>query len=193
MKNKIAAFICLLALMALLPAAVVNISGKSAENSISTDDSAKAADEKDKLICEYAENISDISFCDEALKVAVIIANSNYFSDDFETNKNFNSNSELYKKIRTIYNSNKELYITYNSEVVFIPCSFCSDGNTKTSEKYPYLCPVASPWDCGCSHYSKENECTGVSMYGIDHLCKKGYTAENALKYYLPLLEVKKT
>lgn len=196
MKNKIAAFISLLALMALLPAAVVNISGKKAENSIATDDSAKNADNKEKIICAYAEELSDISFCDETLKAAVIIANTNYLSGmpgNFEIKDDYISNSELYIKINKIYNSKKEVYFTYNNKAVFIPGAICSNGNTKISDKYTYLCPVASPWDSGCSQFSNDRECIGVSMYGINYLCQKGYTAENALKYYLPMLKIKKT
>lgn len=193
MKNKIAAIISLLALMALLPAAVVNISGKSAENSVATNDSAESSDDKSIKICSYAEKLSNNNFCDEALKAAVIIANTNYLSGNFEKTGNFNSNAELFNKIHKIYNSNKENYLSHNNKAVFIPSSVCSNGNTISSEKYPYLRPAASPWDSECGEFSEDSECTGVSMYGINYLCQKGYTAENALKYYLPLLEVKKT
>lgn len=187
MKKKIAAIFCLLLIMGMLPLTVVSLSGKSSENGCSTADSSSDLHK----ISAYAANMCNSDFCDEALKAALIIARTNYLSGQ-KDNENY-SDKELYNKINNIYNSENELYLSYNGEAKFIPHSFCSNGTTTKSEKYGYITPVASPWDCGCAEFSKDNKCEGVSMYGINYLCNKGYSAEEALKHYLPRFEIKKT
>lgn len=188
MKNKIAAFFSLLVIMAMLPAAVVNISGKNSDIQASTPDSAIADDKKESTVCTNAAGMCEDDFCDEAVKAALIIANTNYMSGD-ESKAEYNSNTELLNKIKSVYNSNSELYLTYNDKPVYIPHSSCSNGETVKSGKYEYLCPVASPWDVDCPGYSKDIKCEGVSMYGVDYLCKNGYSAEESLGYYLPELK----
>ena len=191
MKKKIAAFLCLLLIMGILPLVVVSLSGKAGDYSKSTADSADGLHNEDPRICAIAANMCGSDFCDEALKAALIIAKTNYISGQKE-NDNY-SDKELYNRIADIYNSNKEIYLTYKEEVKYIPHSFCSNGSTVKSEKYDYISPAASPWDCGCAEFSKGNKCEGVSMYGINYLCGKGYSAQDALKHYLPRFEIKKT
>ena len=190
MKSKIAAFLCLLIMMAFIPAAVVGISGKSDNALSSTPDSAVNNDEKKQAVIKFAESICDKDFCDESLKAALIIAESNYLSGgDIKVSEN-NSDKELYNRIERIYNSNNKIYFTYNEKAVYIPCSACSNGATVSSGKYEYLSTAASPWDCDCPEYNKDIACEGVSIYGVDYLCKKGYSAEDTLKYYLPKLKI---
>ena len=59
------------------------------------------------------------------------------------------------------------------------------DGDV-VSDNYPYLTSVASPWDCLSEEYDENLRCVGVSMNGVNYLCAKGYSAEDALLYYLP-------
>ncbi len=190
MKSKIAAFICLLIMMALIPAAVVGMSTNKASVTSSTSDSAVIGDDKIQKVVKIAEGLSCVDFCDEALKAALIIAESNYLSGNYNENVNNSSNKELYSRIESIYNSNNEIYLTYNDKPVYIPCSVCSNGATAENEKYNYLCSVASPWDCDCQSFNNDIACEGVSMYGVDYLCKKGYSAEETLEYYLPKLKI---
>lgn len=200
MKNKIAAFLCLLIVMGMLPTAVVSLSksGKAAAEASATVDSAEetAASTKkndaSKNIISSAADICAEDFCDEALKAAVIIANTNYKAAGEVSDTDYNSDSELFKRLENIYNSKKELYITYDDQIRYIPRSYCSNGVTKNSEKYDYIRSVASPWDCESEEYSEENICEGVSMYGVNYLCENGYSAEEALKWYLPESNVKK-
>lgn len=190
MKKKIAAFLCLLIIMGILPMTVVNLSGKSTESGGATADFASDTDKKENVICAYAANMCDSDFCDEAINAALIIARTNYISGQKEDD-NY-SDKELYMKISKIYISNRELYLSCNGKTNYIPHSFCSNGATVKSGKYEYIKAVASPWDRDSPLFSEENKCEGVSMYGINYLCEKGYSAEEALKYYLPVFEVKK-
>lgn len=177
-------------MMALIPAAVVGMSGNKVKTASSTPDSAANGDFKKQAVIKIAESICYDDLCDEALRAALIIAESNFLSGKSSDQSNNNSNEELLKRIEKLYNSNSEIYFTYNENAVYIPCSVCSNGATAKSEKYNYLCSVASPWDCDCQSFNNGNACEGVSMYGVDYLCKKGYSAEDTLKYYLPKLKI---
>ncbi len=190
MKSRIAAIICLLILMALIPAAVVGMSGNNIKMTSSTPDTAVKSDDKSQTVINTAVSLCGKDFCDEALKAALIIAESNYLSGTkMKTNDN-SSDKELYNRVEQIYNSNNKIYFTYNEKAVYIPCSACSNGATVTSGKYEYICPVASPWDCDCPEYNKDIACEGISMYGVNYLCEKGYSAEDSLEYYLPKLKI---
>ncbi len=190
MKSRIAAIICLLILMALIPAAVVGMSGNNVKMTSSTPDTAVKSDDKSQTVINTAVSLCGKDFCDEALKAALIIAESNYLSGTkMKTNDN-SSDKELYNRVEQIYNSNNEIYFTYNEKAVYIPCSPCSNGKTVKSDKYEYLSSVASPWDIDCASYSIDNKCEGVSIYGVNYLCEKGYSAEETLEYYLPKLKI---
>ncbi len=191
MKKKITAFFCLLLIMGMLPLTVVSLSGTSLENSGSTADSAAVLHNDEQYICAIAANMCGNDFCDEALRAALIIARTNYISGQKE--KDNYSDKELYNRIIKIYNSNKEIYLSYKDKATYIPHSFCSNGSTVNNEKNGYTSSVASPWDFGCAEFSKDNKCEGVSMYGINYLCSKGYSAEEALMHYLPYFDIKKT
>ena len=207
MKNKIAAFLCLLIIMGMLPAAVVSLSSKNveAEATSSTPDSAPKI-QKTTAAAESAGGNNDISatiisaaaemckedFCSEALRAAVILANTNYKTAGETADNNYNSDTELYKQLTEVYNSNKELYILHNGKAAYIPHSFCSNGVTVNSEKYDYIRSAASPWDCESDEYSSNLSCEGVSLFGVNYLCENGYSAEKALGWYLPDCEIKK-
>ena len=61
-----------------------------------------------------------------------------------------------------------------------------SNGCTAVSAEFPYLSPIASPWDCLNAQADEQAACIGVSLCGVDYLCERGYSAEQALCYYLP-------
>lgn len=181
MKKKFAAIISLMVIMGMLPVAVVSLSGKSVSIGASTPDSAN---DKEKTVCACAAVMCESGFCDEALRAALIIAETN-LAAGFDEDINY-SDKELYNRIVGIYDSEKEKYISFDGKPVYIPHSSCSNGVTVKNEKYTYLSPVASPWDCECRNYSADISCEGASMYGINRLCEKGFSAEDALGYYLP-------
>ena len=41
------------------------------------------------------------------------------------------------------------------------------------------------------SGFDKNAECAGVSLKGVDYLCRHGFSAEQALLHYLPGFEIK--
>ena len=96
----------------------------------------------------------------------------------------FDSSEELKERVRAVYFSDKELL--WQNETKYIPVSPLSNGQTQTDDNYPYLTSVASPWDCLSEEYDENLRCVGVSMNGVNYLCTKGYSAEDALLYYLP-------
>ena len=70
------------------------------------------------------------------------------------------------------------------------PYSETSNGTTYKNENYKYIHSVASPWDCYQTDFDANAECVGVSLSGIDYLCKNGCSAEEALLWYLPDFEI---
>lgn len=196
MRNKIIALICMLLAMAALPLTVVGFSGHSSaasEKSATKDSAEKKVDNSD-IICKTAAKICGEDFCDEAVRAALILVNTNYiFDENSVDNSGFNSSEELISRIKQVYYSVSELYLNKEGEISYIPYSEISNGKTVESKDYPYLYSVASPWDCFDENYDEDYECVGVSMRGINYLCENGYSAEEALLWYLPDFEVKKS
>ena len=192
LKNRFIALVLFLFVMAALPLSVVRCDRD--DSSAGTRDSASppstapvtqtlAAEQPDnqkKAIC-YAASLCREDFCDEALRAAVILANTN--RDSWDENS-FDSPEELKKRIHSVYSSEKELF--YQNESKSIPVAPLSNGQTLSDDRYPYLTAVASPWDCLTKDYDENLSCVGVSMNGVNYLCTKGYSAEEALLYYLP-------
>ena len=68
-----------------------------------------------------------------------------------------------------------------------VPFAPCSNGNTQASGT---LGSVASPWDCFSPRYDPQNQCSGVSLDGVDYLCKNGLDKEEAIRWYLPEVKI---
>lgn len=135
-------------------------------------------------------NLCEMSFCDEAIKAVAIIQRTNSVLDKKSYGKpQNNSDKELLDRVGQIYNSNTEILI-HKNKPVSVPLSSCSNGFTVKDKRYPFLEEVASPWDCFCKSYSESLSCAGVSINGINYLCQKGLSAEEALKWYLPKLSI---
>ncbi len=137
-----------------------------------------------------AAELCGSGFCDEALKAAAIIARTNSAAGRSTAESADNiSDKELYDRVRSIYYSDKEI-LSYSGKPVFIPASMSSNGSTENSSSLEYLDEVASPWDAFSENYSESLCCEGVSMNGIDYLCRCGMSAEEALLWYLPRLKI---
>ncbi len=76
--------------------------------------------------------------------------------------------------------------MTYQNRAVGIPVTLSTDGMLCSSGE-AYLCAVASPWDS----FSGETAGDGVSTTGINYLCERGLSAEEALRWYLPKLTMR--
>lgn len=187
MKGKIIAFIVVLAAMATLPLVSIHFERQLSASSAATADEPQS--EKSKAVCSRACAMCQPSYCDEALHAALIAAESEYRYKPFQVQDI--SDKELYKRLLSVYNSNKEIFLTYRSKNVPIPYARRSNGLTSSNKHYPYICAVASPWDV-FSVYEPNVDCIGISMDGINYLCENGMTAEEALLWYLPEFTVEK-
>lgn len=170
--------------MAALPLAVVRI-----EKPLSPSDEppqAATADNAQRDVAALAASLCGEDFCDEAIRAMVILANT----DKAEMKANNYSDKELYSRVKRIYDSDSELYLHKGDESCYIPYAELSGGVTERDENYPFLCPVASPWDCFDERYSADSRCVGVSLRGVNYLCEQGYSAEEALRHYLPDFEI---
>lgn len=179
MKIKLILTVVFFLLMAALPLGFMVVTIHNTEETQKESNTNK--------INEVASLCSD-SFCDDAIKAVAILHKTNTTAGNNQTKAGSNnSNSELYNRVESIYNSNGEI-LTFKNKAVAIPYSQCSNGFTITDNRYPYLEAVASPWDRFSKSYSESLNCEGVSINGLDYLCKKGMSAEEALKWYLPQL-----
>lgn len=209
MKEKIISIILLFSVMAFLPFTAAKCeSNKKSEPAMSTSDTpqkneviSENNEDTDKIICGLTAALYTDDCNSEAIKAIAILMNTSYKANPESFNLDDravclykeqadNSTKEVYNQIEDIVYSARELFLCYNNEIVYIPYAICSNGNTYADEKYPYLSPVASPWDCFSKNYT-EDECAGISIDGIKYLCQNGMSAEEALKWYLENFDIK--
>lgn len=199
MKGKIGAVVVLLILTAILPIAVSKCSSKNTvSQTVSTSDTPEKPKNSDEILCALTAGLYKDSYSAETLKAIAILMNTDYKAkpDSFETSdflyeENASGNmKDVYSEIKKSAESAKNKTLRKKSEVLFVPYSETSNGITYKNENYKYLHSVASPWDCYATNYDENAECVGVSLSGIDYLCKNGYSAEDALLWYLPDFEI---
>ena len=209
MRQKIIFIIVLLLVMATLPLAI----SKNFTKNISK----QTFSEKDKQSETFNENSQDFTketlaslvaaqyrdeYNEETLKAIAVIIHTNYKtkpdSFNFDDSDIYISESdadsslkENYHKIKTAVDGVYEKTLCQNDKAFYIPYSYLSNGTTKTDEEFPYIQSVASPWDCYSNEYDEDSDCVGISLYGLNYLCKKGYVYASALKWYLPDFEIK--
>lgn len=211
MKMKIIAILIMLAMMAFLPFAMAKCgTNNDVKTAMSTADNAKneykpdnnSQLNKDKVLCGLVAALYKSDYSVETIK-AIAILLKNDFSlepDSYDLSDSSvclymenadNSTKEIYPQIEKIISSLEELSIYYNGKNVYVPYSETSNGNTVYNEKYSYISAVASPWDCFSKEFDKQARCVGVSINGLDYLCKNGMSAKEALSWYLPNCEIK--
>lgn len=185
--------------MALLPffAIKCNTVEKANNNSIIENNKIN----RDDILCGFVAGLYKENYCDETLKALAILVKSDYkiSPDKFKIDSDAYVSKERasgylkdnYQKIEKTVNSTKELLL-HNGENKYIPYSTISNGTTADSDDYDYLCAVASTWDCFSENYDKNSVCVGVSIEGVDYLCRNGASAQEALLWYLPNFEIKK-
>lgn len=199
MKGKIAAIVFLLFLTAILPIAVSKCSDKStATPTVSTSDTPEKPKDSGEILCALTAGKYKESYSTEALKAIAILMNTDYKvnpdsfeSGDFLYEENASGNiKDVYGEIKKAVESVKNKTLRTNGEALFVPYSETSNGITYKNDNYKYIHSVASPWDCYSKSYDENAECVGVSLSGVDSLCKSGYSAEDALLWYLPDFEI---
>lgn len=201
MKQRFIFIGVFLVVMAMLPFTVVKCSFSDLKtNSALASSDTVPLNDKNKIICGLVAALYDDSYCTETIRAITILLSTDYDvdSDSFDlenkevyVSENYLNGSEkdFYTEIEKIVNSNLEFSILKNGEKLYIPYSKTSNGLTVKGE-YEYLCSVASPWDCFEGNFDENTECAGVSLSGIDYLCKNGMNAIQALKWYLPDFEI---
>lgn len=199
MRGKICTVLVLLILTAVLPMAASRCSAKNrASQAVSTADTPENPKFSDEILCALTAGLYKNSYSAETVKATAILMNTDYRAkpDSFEANdflyeENASGNmKDVYSEIRKAAESVKNKTLRKKSEVLFIPFSETSNGTTYKNVNYKYLHSVASPWDCYAENYDENAECVGVSLSGIDYLCKNGCSAEEALLWYLPDFEI---
>lgn len=163
----------------------------------------KYTDKQMLIGCVFA--YYDNSYNEETVKAISKIVVNNY-----EINKNINTDDKnvfineqdmkkecgesfdtIYKKIESAISEASSTKFLYNKKQVYIPACKYTNGQTATSDQYPYLDSVASPWDTLNSNYTPTTTAVyGVSIAGVDRLIKNGDTVDEALKWYLPQIEI---
>lgn len=185
-KMRKVTIICIVILLILLLSPILT--------SVITNQNETTINIVEKEILERTIELCDENFCDEAIKAVLAINENNYTlkNNNFNFNiKRSNYSDEYFSRVKTLYNE-LEICIEFNREKVFIPTATLSNGNTKEDKKYEYMKTVASPWDTFSENfvYKKDYPC-GVSIEGINYLCSEGMNHKDALKWYLPLFDIK--
>lgn len=131
----------------------------------------------------------------EAKKAILLLIKHNFFflKDNKlqeETSTVSSYSDDLYEELCTMYNE-ISANILYDGKEVYIPIVKSSGTNTATSDEYPYMSSVATPWDTYLSSYDRRvpTPC-GVSVSGLCYLCDSGYDCLSALYWYLPDFDI---
>lgn len=170
---------------------IENSNNNKAEN---TTNLSISSEDEDAICCismEYIDKNTD----DETKKAILALCANNYF---YNKSNNQNQNlleistydDNLLTQLREIFRKGvPELF--YNRNIVYIPIVKINSGYTATCDEYPYIKSIASPWDMFSDDYPPKNseEC-GISVAGIEYLCKNSYNATEALRWYLPDFEM---
>lgn len=167
------------------------ISAKAPERTKSDKDMSK----QEKVLSLALDYVDD-SYCDEGLKaVMCILENNCIFESENNIHKDITAtreySDEFYQRLEKLYkDTNAEL--KFKEKRVYVPLSELSAGYTAYCEDYPYIIRVASPWDCMQENFVYDKEyAPGISTKGLDKLCSDGATYTEALRWYLPLLDIK--
>lgn len=205
--KKILACSLLLVLMALLPFTAVMCSSDTdkSKNRLTSSTGKSINDTKssdnNEILVGLTAALCNENFSDEAIKAIAILLNTDYEVNpdyfDLENKDVYlskdeidNSVKEYYSRVESIVKSMGKKSLTTNNEKFFIPYSQSSCGYTLDSKECEYIKSVASPWDCFSKSYDESSQCVGVSIDGINYLCKNGASAEQALKWYLPEFQI---
>lgn len=218
MKRFVAIAGLILLLSALIPT-VTGIDSNSNINNILWDNNSKTTSTNDETHsteaeitistehCTYDLKTTEIFICEamqytdkdstlETKKAIISLVKNNhrYFEGnncDPPQSQISNYDDEFFEEMTTLYDqTNTE--ILYKGETVYIPLTKYSEKATATSDEFPYLSSVASPWDSFSTGFNAEEDYPcGVSIYGINFLCNNGMSYIDALRWYLPMFEIK--
>lgn len=204
MKKNIIWCVSLLLLSIVIPMTAVirftDDSEKAKNDSFTPSDNSvvKLTEDDAEYIVSTVMEYVDEDSPKEAINAIIAICKNNYLyymendmSPDSVDISNYSD--EFYLELSSMYEENR-IEILYNNEHVYIPLTSLSGAHTSTSDEYPYMSAVASPWDVFSPDYNSDREYScGVSMYGVKHICAEGGSAAEALRWYLPSFKITDT
>lgn len=205
--KKFAVLLLFFIILAIVPLAAFCDFSKNTTTADKKDVAFATADTASEKTSDMSENEQTVrlaaayyqkDMANEALKAVCLICRNNL---KVEKNPSLLSDSDMKAKWQSAYSESlaeiqkaaeetEKYAITYKGKSVFIPLSYSSQGYTATSDEYPYLQSVASPWDKGASDFDKNNKCYGISILGLTHIIKQGEDYKTALLWYLPDFEI---
>lgn len=188
MRDKIWMIGLFFLLMATLPLTILYKNSGTSGEEISNYDKAGNSAALDVEIRQAASLCRD-DFCDEALRAVVILQKTNAAVSFDQKQAGADADAALTARVKFIYYSEEEI-LTLGGKPAAVPCCPSTNGCTEASQTYPYLRAVASPWDAFCAYRDSGQACVGVSLNGLDWLCRHGLSAEEALLWYLPGMEI---
>lgn len=174
---------------------------KSDENSDTSQTAEKTTESNPEFIPDKEKIVTlSMQYIDgntplEAKKAIMLLIKHNfsYLRDNSLADETSNVSAysdDLYEELCELYdgiNAN----ILYNGKKVYIPIVKSSGTNTGTSDEYPYMSAVATPWDTYLSSYDRRISAPcGVSVSGLCYLCDSGYDCLSALYWYLPDFDI---
>ncbi len=148
-----------------------------------------------EYIVSMAIDYIDEDYSTEAKTAILEICRNNY---NYRLTKNLPNeivntasySDELYKELCILY-ENTPYSISINGKKEYIPIMKYGGLFTATSDEYPYMCPVATPWEGKNPIYnSKKKYSCGISANSIEYLCKNNQSGKEALKYLLPEFDI---
>ena len=142
---------------------------------------------------EAIETVADAGYCGLCFEkkddLSSVYDNDLGYPQCYNVFKDFDADAALAARVKSIYYSEEEI-LTLGGKPAAVPCCPSTNGCTEASQTYPYLRAVASPWDAFCAYRDSGQACVGVSLNGLDWLCRHGLSAEEALLWYLPGMEI---
>lgn len=159
-----------------------------------THNTTESTADEDYICCvsmEYIDESTDI----ETKKAVLSLCSNNYYylkskEKEIHDPEISTYSDTLLKELKGILAQGVP-ELSYNGDMVYIPIVKANNGYTATSDEYPYIKSVASPWDLleNRTVNADSGEC-GISISGIEYLCKNSTTAVDALKWYLPDFQI---
>lgn len=204
MKKILLWALCMLCTTAIIPFCVgiklrdpIQISEENAVNSTQNSISAtsEATTDEEAICCTAMEYIKESTDAETKKAILSICANNYFYTKEIDKKapvlKISTYSDSLLKELKELFGEGVYEF-TYKGNKVYIPIVMVSSGHISTSDEYPYIREIASPWDTFSDNYPLENpeEC-GISVAGIEYLCQSSSTASEALEWYLPDFEIK--
>ncbi len=102
-----------------------------------------------------------------------------------------NYSDSFYKELTKITET-LSVTLETDNKTMYIPIVSLCNGQLTEDEEYPYIKPIACPWDVLNTEYNKEYDYPcGISVNGIRELCSQGFTYIQVLSHFLPDFSIK--